>query len=202
MSPLIVDKAEKKKQILEAALEVFIAKGYHNVNVSDIARQAGISKGALYIYFKSREELFRELFGFMAQTHRVRFGKKTTSHASPESKLRELISFYLQSYKKREKFLYILIDYISQNRAGKESSFLKDKLANINASFKRELSPIIAEGIKSGAFKTVDADAVAHIILTAADGIMFQHFFTRSAVSQKKTRGVLIDMIMGYIKKM
>ncbi len=106
MSPLIVDKAEKKKQILEAALEVFIAKGYHNVNVSDIARQAGISKGALYIYFKSREELFRELFGFMAQTHRVRFGKKTTSHASPESKLRELISFYLQSYKKREKFLY------------------------------------------------------------------------------------------------
>ncbi|MGR9047611.1 TetR/AcrR family transcriptional regulator [Halobacillus faecis] len=46
-----------KKNILEAAMELFINKGYHATSISDIAEQASISKGLLYNYFKGKEEL-------------------------------------------------------------------------------------------------------------------------------------------------
>jgi AcrR family transcriptional regulator len=46
-----------KKKILEAAMELFINKGYHATSISDIAAQSGISKGLLYNYFKGKEEL-------------------------------------------------------------------------------------------------------------------------------------------------
>ncbi len=201
MAPLIVDKEAKKKLILDAALEVFISKGYHNVTVSDIARRAGISKGSLYVYFRSREELFRELFDYMARYHREHFLKKMASGLSAEEKVRDIIAYYVRSYDRREKFLYILIDYIAHNRASDERHFYKRTLADIYARFIKEVSSVITEGIETGAFRTVDVEAVAHSILTVADGMMFQHFFVNSASGLEKIEAVLADMILCYIVK-
>lgn len=50
-----------RKKILDAALEVFARDGYHSSAVSSIAKTAGISKGLLYNYFKSKEDLLNEL---------------------------------------------------------------------------------------------------------------------------------------------
>lgn len=54
-------REERKAQILEAALHVFAEDGYHNSSVSAIAKKAGISKGLLYNYFHSKEEVLRSL---------------------------------------------------------------------------------------------------------------------------------------------
>jgi len=51
----------KKAEICDAALFVFAQKGYHNASVSAISRQAKISKGLIYNYFKSKEELLKEI---------------------------------------------------------------------------------------------------------------------------------------------
>jgi AcrR family transcriptional regulator len=50
-----------KQKILDAALEVFANEGYHSSAVSSIAKTAGISKGLLYNYFKSKEDVLNEL---------------------------------------------------------------------------------------------------------------------------------------------
>lgn len=50
-------REEKKELILQTGLKLFATDGYHNVSVSDIARAANISKGLMYNYFKSKEEL-------------------------------------------------------------------------------------------------------------------------------------------------
>lgn len=50
-------REERKKQIQEAALEVFAKHGYHKASISQIAKEANISKGLLYNYFKNKEEL-------------------------------------------------------------------------------------------------------------------------------------------------
>ncbi len=51
-------KIRAKKRIVEAAITVFAKKGYHQTKMSDIAKEVGVSKGTLYQYFKSKEELF------------------------------------------------------------------------------------------------------------------------------------------------
>lgn len=55
------DNKEREERILDAAAELFVHYGYDKTTVSDIARQAGVSKGAIYLHFKSKDELFEAL---------------------------------------------------------------------------------------------------------------------------------------------
>jgi AcrR family transcriptional regulator len=52
------DGGAKRRQIMEGARTVFLADGFDGASMNDIARVAGVSKGTLYVYFKSKEELF------------------------------------------------------------------------------------------------------------------------------------------------
>lgn len=54
-------KADRPQEIVQAALEVFAEKGFAAARLDDIARRAGVSKGALYLYFETKEELFRDV---------------------------------------------------------------------------------------------------------------------------------------------
>src|SRR5437868_9797164 len=51
----------KRRQIIEGARAVFLTQGFDAASMSDIARKAGVSKGTLYVYFKSKEELFEAI---------------------------------------------------------------------------------------------------------------------------------------------
>jgi len=53
---------EKPQQIIEAAIRVFARTGYYSSRVSDIAREAGIASGTIYLYFKTKEEILVTLF--------------------------------------------------------------------------------------------------------------------------------------------
>src|ERR1051325_7831044 len=52
-------KAERPGEIVQAAMQVFAEKGFAAARLDDIARLAGVSKGALYLYFETKEDLFR-----------------------------------------------------------------------------------------------------------------------------------------------
>jgi len=54
-------KEEAKSRILEAANKVFAEKGYHEATMDDIAKRLGVSKGAIYLYFPSKEDLFEAM---------------------------------------------------------------------------------------------------------------------------------------------
>ena len=53
---------EKPQQIIEAAVRVFARKGYYNSRVSDIAREAGIAAGTIYLYFRTKDDILVTLF--------------------------------------------------------------------------------------------------------------------------------------------
>ncbi len=55
-------REEKRRLILSTALELFALKGYHSTPISLIAKKAGISKGLMYNYFESKEDLLKQLF--------------------------------------------------------------------------------------------------------------------------------------------
>lgn len=52
----------KRRQIMDGARAVFLAQGFDRASMGEIARQAGVSKGTLYVYFDSKEELFEAIF--------------------------------------------------------------------------------------------------------------------------------------------
>lgn len=52
---------DRPQEILEAALEVFVTRGYAATRLEDVAKQAGVSKGTVYLYYSGKEELFKAL---------------------------------------------------------------------------------------------------------------------------------------------
>ena len=67
-----VDGAEdsaKRRQIVEGARAVFLAQGFDAASMADIAREASVSKGTLYVYFKNKEELFAEIVKLECASH-------------------------------------------------------------------------------------------------------------------------------------
>jgi len=57
------EDSSKRRQIVEGARQVFMAQGFDAASMGEIARVAGVSKGTLYVYFKSKEELFEAIVG-------------------------------------------------------------------------------------------------------------------------------------------
>ncbi|MBN2693554.1 TetR/AcrR family transcriptional regulator [bacterium] len=65
MSPKIVDKKAKKKIIMKHAIKIFAEKGYFQTKIIDIAKEAGIGKGTIYEYFRSKEEIISEAINML-----------------------------------------------------------------------------------------------------------------------------------------
>ena len=53
---------DKPQAIIDAAIRVFARSGYYNSRVSDIAREAGIASGTIYLYFKTKDDILVTLF--------------------------------------------------------------------------------------------------------------------------------------------
>ena len=77
-------RAEAKEKILAAAAACFAEKGYAGCTIQDIADRAGVSKGALYVYYSSKEELFKAMIGLQYDMalDRSRASRKCASHLS------------------------------------------------------------------------------------------------------------------------
>jgi AcrR family transcriptional regulator len=66
------DGEERKQEFLQAALDLFSKRGYESTSVQDILNAVGVTKGAFYYYFKSKEEVVDELLGsFRTDMHRI-----------------------------------------------------------------------------------------------------------------------------------
>jgi AcrR family transcriptional regulator len=63
------EDSAKRRQIVEGAREVFLARGFDAASMGDIAKAAGVSKGTLYVYFKDKEQLFSAIVGQECCTH-------------------------------------------------------------------------------------------------------------------------------------
>jgi TetR/AcrR family fatty acid metabolism transcriptional regulator len=55
-------RGERRAAILDAAIETFAQRGFHHARVSDVARQAGVADGIIYLYFKSKDDFLILLF--------------------------------------------------------------------------------------------------------------------------------------------
>lgn len=63
------EDSAKRRQIVEGARQIFLARGFDAASMNDIAKAAGVSKGTLYVYFKDKEQLFAAIVQQECSTH-------------------------------------------------------------------------------------------------------------------------------------
>ena len=88
--------ADKREAILRAGVRVFAAKGFFNSKVADIAREAGIADGTVYLYFKSKDEILHSIFD-RAMADFIEEGRRELEPLEdPVEKLRTIARLHLQ----------------------------------------------------------------------------------------------------------
>ena len=93
VKPAITDKREA---ILRAAIKVFARKGYFNSKVADIAGEAGIADGTVYLYFKSKDEILHSIFD-RAMAEFISEGKRELAAIEgPAEKLKRIAELHLE----------------------------------------------------------------------------------------------------------
>jgi AcrR family transcriptional regulator len=190
-------REERHRQILEAALAVFSQKGFHATNVSDVAAQAGVSQGTIYWYFESKEELFRAaMLSVFAD-----FGQETfASLAGCETatqKLRALGSAMESFIVGLEGVFIMFLGYWASHPSREEAG---QWWTDLLVEYKDLVVGIVQEGIDSGEFKTVDAEALVWAILAAYDGLAAYSMLLPDMVPQRVSE-VFVETLLTGLEK-
>ncbi len=107
-SPKTARGAKTKSKLLEAAAIEFGQKGYHDCMIADITGRAKVAMGTFYVYFESKEEVFRELVQHMGHTTRAYIAKKLEGVSNRiEAEKKGLIAFI--EFARANKDLYRIV---------------------------------------------------------------------------------------------
>jgi AcrR family transcriptional regulator len=142
----------RSAQILEAALEVFAAEGYHDASVADVARAAGVSEKTVYDYFPSKEEL---LFAIpvaptLATIEALESALPYVRGAG--NRIRAIIYHFVSFYFEHREFAKVNLLYVRRN-----PNFLKTETFERLRVTYRIIDKVVEEGIAAGEF-TEDTD--------------------------------------------
>ncbi len=147
-----------KERLLLSAKEVFSEKGFHKTKVSDIVKKAGVSQGTFYIYFKSKEEIFKELI--LQLKEKILKIVKEKYDSSLEGNLlqmnKEFLKLLYENKKIAEIFLYQIFPV--------SESFKKIYFETVE-EIRRYLTEIIDEAVKKEHLKNVSPDNIANMII-------------------------------------
>src|SRR6187200_1603345 len=86
----------KYQRILEAALEVFARKGFHEAKISEIARAAGVADGTIYLYFKNKDDLLISLFESRLEAINEGLRRELEPIADRRERLQHIIRYHLR----------------------------------------------------------------------------------------------------------
>ncbi len=136
---------DKPQQIIEAAIRVFARNGYYNSRVSDIAREAGIASGTIYLYFKTKDEilvtLFREKMAAFVATGR----RAITGERDAIAKIRRLVALHFSVLEKNPALADVVQVELRQGH-----KFFRGASAHEVSAYFALIGSVLEEGIASG----------------------------------------------------
>ena len=159
-------KEEAKSKIVEAARIVFAKKGYHNSTMDDVAKEVGVSKGALYSYFKSKEDILKETY---LQTHQTLRAIIKTASEKPDlaQAFEEVYSMVTERYKGN------LHRHFEQVALASSDPLIKKIIMDDYQRDVKTVQAFVEEKMKQGLMRTdVDAQTIAELFTALFMGTM------------------------------
>lgn len=155
-------KAQRPPELLAAALDLFVRKGFAATRIEDIAAKAGVSKGTLYLYYDSKEHLLGEVVARFLSTDFSPVADRIERHAGSAASLIAdvLCPWWLEVQDKPAASLFKLIVAEAQNRPELASLWFR----HVSEPIERIFAAALRKGVDSGEFRPVDVGATARLM--------------------------------------
>jgi AcrR family transcriptional regulator len=181
MSPRPDVSEERKSQILDAAISVFARLGFHQARMDDIAQEAGLSKGALYLYYKSKDTIIAAILKYLfTQEMKVLHAfVAAEQRGSVRAQLEQLTQQLAEAMNWMSKLMPIAFEfYAIAGRQKEVHQFLKEYFREYSA----DIAHLIQRGIDRGEFRAVNPQATAITLTALYEGLALLFFVDPQAV--------------------
>ena len=183
MSPKPDVSEERKDQIMNAAEDVFTRKGFSDARMDDIAEETGLSKGTLYLYYKSKDDLIISILDRIFQREFRVFENLDFASMSAT----EAIWTFTETTSKDVKMMMRLlpITYEFMGLAFRNKFVQKTFKAYLN-HYLDILTPIVQHGIDTGEFRRADAKEIAIAMGAIMEGTLLLWVYDNSLIEPEK----------------
>lgn len=189
-----------RDRIIAAALRVFSERGYRGATIQDVVRDSGLSVGAIYTYFKSKDELFLECCDLMTGGGLDALGSMLAGKTTTAERLATAMTFYISSIDEAPEGGPGLVTLVQAWAAADAEPRLREMLVRRRERLVGAGQLLLREGVARGELPGwLDVDATARAYIALLDGLLLQRIEGgepfRPAELERQARAILDVML-------
>lgn len=193
------EKQERREEIFNAAKTVFAKKGFSQTTMEEVAERAKLSKGAIYLYFKSKEDLLISLIENYLDKLTILIKNIAESKKSPFEKINNIVMQILSYLQMNKEFTCIFSPERGEFLHKMQKKTVRDRTLSKLQNQTMLIAQVIKEGIKLNVFRNIDPYISASAIFAMIHTIIAGAIIYETTPSKKEIQ-TIIDIFLNGIK--
>jgi len=188
--------SDKREAILRAAISVFARCGYFNSKVADIAREAGVADGTVYLYFKSKEEILHSIFDRSVDEALGAAKERVQLLTDPREKLRQIAHMHLERLGADRDLAVVF-----QVELRGSTKFMEEFSAAGFAEYLSLIRSTFEEGQRAGMFRAdLNARVVAKVLFGALDEMATNWILSKRRYKLAPMADQVLDIFLNGVR--
>ncbi len=189
--------SDKREAILRSAIKVFAQRGYFNSKVADVAKEAGIADGTVYLYFKSKEEILHSVFDRAMEEFIAEGKREIAKIETADKRLRRIAQLHLEKLGTDRDLAVVF-----QVELRGSTKFMEEFSGGGFAEYLDIIKKTIEEGQKNGVFrKDLKAITAAKILYGALDEMVTNWILSKRAYPLAPMADEVLKVFFGGVLK-
>src|SRR6185295_17203928 len=187
----------KYEAILRAAIKVFAGSGFFNSKVADVAREAGVADGTVYLYFKNKDDILVSIFNhYMDEA--LAAGKASLAEIDdPIEKLRRIVRAHLERLG-RDRNLAVVF----QVELRSSTKFMEQFSATKVTEYLELIRAVIEDGQREGVFRAgINTKVAAKVLFGALDEMATNWVLSRKRYNLISTAEPVLDVFLNGVQR-
>lgn len=167
------EKLRRREEIIDAAEVVIFSKGYENATMDDVAREAELSKGTLYLYFSSKEELYFAIVKRGVSILESLFVEVLAMETSGLCKISKIGENFIKFYSEHEDYYKAMMDHQSEIKDLEHLTPTECELCNSQFKIKGIMIEVLKQGmIDKSINENIDPEKTALLLWAQTVGVL------------------------------
>ncbi|MFQ6042935.1 MAG: TetR/AcrR family transcriptional regulator [Candidatus Poribacteria bacterium] len=192
-----LSQSPKRRQILDAAVKVFAQNGFYNSKVLDIAKEAGVANGTVYLYFPSKDDILISIFEEQMGELIDYIEREIQKESGSLNKLRRLVSMQMHLIETNSELTELLLVELRQSK-----KFLRSNATDMMSKYIDMIGDVLKEGIAEGVInKNLDVTILGTMLFSAVEGLATRWILEGASYSLDKAADTVIKVFLNGIKE-
>ena len=190
---------ERREQIVESAMNVIARKGFSKTRMDDVAAESGLSKGLLYWYFKSKEEIIVAISDLLFGAEFRKMENLAVEGQSARESLEDFLEIFIEDLRGMLKVTPVIYEFYA---LAFRNATVRTAMQAYLRRFVSILEPIVQRGIDSGEFVSKDARQITLTIGSTLEGTLLLWAYDPEMVpAEEQLRAGMTLLIRGLVSK-